>query len=374
VLILSAAIGEGHDLPARVLEADVRAEAPGAQVEIVDSLDLLHPLLRCMALRGARAEGVLGGLLFDLNHWLIARFGPTRALTSRLIEAAAARRMRALVGRWRPSVVVATYPGASEVLGRLRARGELEVPVASAITDLASLDYWAHPGVDLHLITHPESEAEVRAIAPGARVAAARGMNLPDFLEPRDRVAARAALGLPREGDVVVVSGGGWAMGDLAGATEAVLALGGATAVVLTGRNPEVREQLERRYAGQSRVRVLGFTEQMPDVLAGADALVHSTAGLTVLEARCQGCPVISYGWGKGHIRANNRAFERFGLARVAPDRPALAAALREALARRDEPDRSFASLPLAARLLLDLVDSGARADVAPAQQLAQGG
>ncbi|MEJ7716058.1 MAG: glycosyltransferase [Thermoleophilaceae bacterium] len=223
--------------------------------------------------------------------------------------------------------------------------------MASAITDLASLDYWAHPGVDLHLITHPESEAEVRTIAPGTRVAAARGMFLPDFLEPRDRVAARAALGLPLEDDVVVVSGGGWAMGDLAGATEAVIALGGATAVVLTGRNAEVREELERRYAGQSRVRVLGFTEQMPDLLAGADALVHSTAGLTVLEAHCQGCPVISYGWGKGHIRANNRAFERFGLARVAPDRRARwTAALREALARREEPDRSFASLPLAAR------------------------
>lgn len=373
VLILSAAIGEGHDLPARVLMNDIRAEAPGAEVEIVDSLDLLHPLLRRLALRGARAEGVLGGLLFDLNHWLIARFAPTRRLTSRLIELAAGRRMRALVEQWRPSVVVATYPGASEVLGRLRAKGELDVPAASAITDLASLRYWAHPGLDLHLVTHPESESEVRAIAPGTRVAAARGMNLPGFLEERDRTAARAALGLPPEGDVVVVSGGGWAMGDLAGATEAVLALGGATAVLLTGRNPEIRERLERRYAGQSRVRVLGFTDQMPDLLAGADALVHSTAGLTVLEAHCQGCPVISYGWGKGHIRANNRAFERFGLARVAPDRAALAVALREALARRGEPDRSFASLPLAACLVLDLVDSGSRGDGAPAQQFAQG-
>ena len=374
ILILSAAIGEGHDLPARVLAEDIRSRAPAAVVEIVDSLELMDPLLRRAVLRSAGAEGLLGNLLFDLNHWLIASFGPTRALTSRLIEAAAGRRLRALVAQWRPSAVVATYPGASEVLGRLRAKGALEVPVASAITDLASLRYWAHPGVDLHLVTHPESAAEVRAVAPGARVVAARGMNLPDFLEPRDRDAARAALGLPPQGTVVVVSGGGWAVGDLDGATEAVLALGAATAVVLTGRNPEARERLERRYTGESRVRVLGFTEQMPDLLAGADALVHSTAGLTVLEAHCLGCPVISYGWGKGHIRANNRAFERFGLARVAPDRASLPAALRAAVARRGEPDRSFASLPLAACLVLDLVESGASTGLAPALELAQGG
>ncbi len=36
---------------------------------------------------------------------------------------------------------------------------------------------------------------------------------------------------------------------------------------------------------GDARVRVEGFTDQMPDWLAAADALVHSTGGLTVLEA-----------------------------------------------------------------------------------------
>ena len=64
---------------------------------------------------------------------------------------------------------MSTYPGVTEVLGHLRARGRLSVPVVSAITDLAGLRYWVHPGVDLHLITEPESADEVRAIAPGTR-------------------------------------------------------------------------------------------------------------------------------------------------------------------------------------------------------------
>ena len=58
----------------------------------------------------------------------------------------------------------------------------------------------------------------------------------------------------------------------------------------------------------------------MGDWLAAADALIHSTVGLTVLEAIIRGCPVISYGWGRGHIRANNHAYRRFGLAEVATD------------------------------------------------------
>ena len=55
----------------------------------------------------------------------------------------------------------------------------------------------------------------------------------------------------------------------------------------------------------------------MGEWLAAGDALVHSTGGLTVLEAVLRGCPVISYGWGRGHIRKHDEAFRRYGLADV---------------------------------------------------------
>ena len=56
------------------------------------------------------------------------------------------------------------------MLGMLRENRRLEIPVQSAITDLAGLRYWAHPGVDLHYVTHPESIEEVeRLVGPGTR-------------------------------------------------------------------------------------------------------------------------------------------------------------------------------------------------------------
>ena len=94
-------------------------------------------------------------------------------------------------------MVVSTYPGLTEVLGRLRMAGRLRTPVVSAITDLAALRLWAHPGVDLHLITHPESTEEVQMIAPGSEVVAVRGLNSSEFLQPRDKAEARRDLGLP---------------------------------------------------------------------------------------------------------------------------------------------------------------------------------
>jgi UDP-N-acetylglucosamine:LPS N-acetylglucosamine transferase len=100
-------------------------------------------------------------------------------------------------------------------------------------------------------------------------------------------------------------------------------------------------------------VRVEGFTDQMPDWLAAGDVLVHSTGGLTVLEALMRGCPAISYGWGRGHIRRHNEAFRRFGLADVAATRADLGPALRAALARGRQPTDAFRVLPSAASFVL---------------------
>jgi processive 1,2-diacylglycerol beta-glucosyltransferase len=284
--------------------------------------------------------------LFDLQYWLITKFAPTRWLMHHLSYVLGSRGLLRVVERYEPDVVVSTYPGVTAVLGMLRENRRLLVPVHSAITDLAGLRYWAHPGVDLHYVTHPESIEEVeRLVGPGS----AEWMRPPiarDFLMPRTRAAAREALGVPAHGRLVLVSGGGWGIGNLEGAIDAALSNEDTLVVCIAGRNDVAREKLEQRYDGNERVRVLGFTEQMSDWMAAADAMVHSTAGLTVLEAHIRGCPVVSYGFSAGHLRANNAAFERFGLAEVARSEHELESVLRHLTKERRSPDSSFASLP----------------------------
>ncbi|MEA2154715.1 MAG: processive 1,2-diacylglycerol beta-glucosyltransferase, partial [Solirubrobacteraceae bacterium] len=288
------------------------------------------------------------------------RFAPLRRVGSRVIELIARRRVQAFLAGAPCDVVVSTYPITTELFGRMRRSGALAVPVVSAITDLAALNYWAHPGVDLHLVTHAESEPEVRAIAgTGARVEAVHGLTDLRFTDPPPRAPARAQLGLPGDGGrLVVVSGGGWGVGDLRGATDDALAAGAATVIVLVGHNDGARARLQEAYAADARVQVWGFTDRMVTLLAAADVLVHSTAGLTVLEALMCGCRVISYGWARGHIRINNRAYERLGMVAVARDRPALAAALRAALAAPPSGPR-VPALPLAAGRVLAVAGAG---------------
>lgn len=353
VLVLTADIGEGHDLPARIIKADVESELPEAEVEIADGLQAMGRIHSAVVRGGSKVTFRWMPWLFDLQYWLITKFAPTRWLAHHLNYAFGARGLMRLITEHDPDVVVSTYPGVTAVLGMLRENRHLVIPVQSAITDLAGLRYWAHPGVDLHFVTHPESIEEVeRLIGPGS-VEWMRPPISPDFLMPRTRAAAREALDVPAHARLVLVSGGGWGIGDLEGAIEAALSGDDTMVACITGRNEVAKEKLEQRYAENKRVRVLGFTEQMSDWMAAADAMVHSTAGLTVLEAHIRGCPVVSYGFSAGHLRANNAAFERFGLAEVARSEHELESSLRHLMRERRSPDSSFASLPsIASRVL----------------------
>jgi UDP-glucose 4-epimerase len=353
VLIISADIGEGHDLPARAVAREFRDEDPDAQVAIVNGLPAMGPVLTKVLRENSAFMFTWLPWLFDIQYSLFMKFPPTRWLARKLLVLLGSRGLMRMIRAHDPDVIVSTYPGVTAVLGELRRKRKLKVPCYSSITDLAGLEFWAHPGIDLHFITHPESAEEVEAIAGPGSVRWAKPPTSSSFLAARSRADARRALALPAEGRVIAVSGGGWGVGDLAGATAAALEFKDATVLCLCGRNDPLREKVSKRFAGEPRLRIMGFTDRMGDVLAAADLLVHSSAGLTVLEAIIRGCPVVSYGFGYGHVRASNAALERFKLAQVAHDQHELGPKIERALGEHLEPDGRFARRPPTAALIL---------------------
>jgi UDP-N-acetylglucosamine:LPS N-acetylglucosamine transferase len=356
-LILTASVGEGHDLPAQLLAEQIRADRPDVEVRIEDALRSMGWLVRTVSEDAARVVFFRLRWLWDATYWVSAEFAPTRTLTRKFLSRLAATRLLRLVESVDPEVVVSVYPQTTDVLGALRRAGRLKVPAVGAITDIAGLAYWAAPGIDLHLVVFGESVAEVREIAGNETdVRVVRGFSRREFYEPRDAADARRSLGLPHDGRVVLVSGGGWGVGNLADAVGAALRDADVSSVVcLCGRNDALRERLASRFGEEPRVRTEGFTEAMNDWLAAADVLVHSTGGLTVLEAHLRGCPTISFGWGRGHVRRHDQAFAEFGYADVVASATALPAALSRAFAAPKEADLSYAELPSAAELVLAL-------------------
>jgi hypothetical protein len=194
-------------------------------------------------------------------------------------------------------------------------------PTVATITDLTGLFFWAQPGIDSHLVCYGESVEPVERIAGEGSAQLVHPLISAEFLRPRSAAQARRALGLPEHGRMVVVSGGGWGVGDIDGAVHELCRVKEISSIVcLAGRNEHLAGRLREAFAAEERVHVYSFTDKMPELLAGADVLVHSTGGVTCLEAKAAGVPVVSYGLPVGHASLNTREMAKLKLLRVAND------------------------------------------------------
>ena len=338
VLILTAPVGEGHVAAARTLEEDILRANATAVVAVCDVLPALRRPLRWLLSDAYRWQLRSAPWLFGLLFGGLRRSRVLRWLARAGLSLAGSRGLLRLVRRHPAEVIVSTWPPATTILGCLRLRGKVRVPVCAAITDFAGLELWADRGVDLHLVMDERLVPAVERVAgcgsarPVAPLVASR------FLTASSPTEARRALGLPADGRVVVVSGGGWAVGDLEGAVWTALELDNVFVVCLAGRDEAARERLESAFAAEQRVSVHGFIDTMSDLLAAADVLVHSTGGVTCLEALARGCPIVAFGAPPGHALLLARDMAAFGMVAHARSRAELRAVLAGAASRRTVP------------------------------------
>ena len=323
VLVLSATVGQGHEGAARELAR--RLELRGVATEVRDYLDALPAAGRwvvrdCYGPTVAHAPRFFDWLFHSLERrrwvqgigeWLCRSAEPT-------------------VRRWArgADVVVSTYPLASQTLGALRERGEVGT-AATFLTDPAAHRLWCHRGVDRHLTV--TAATAIDGARYGVELEATGALADPRFSRRVDTAARgrlRAELGIPATAPLVLISAGSLGMGLIPDAVHAVATHPAAWTVVLCGRN----EGLRRELSGLPRAIALGWREDVPELMAAADVLIHNAGGLSLTEAFVAGLPAITYMPIPGHGTANAEVLDAAGLAPWPRTRPELVAAIEEVL------------------------------------------
>jgi processive 1,2-diacylglycerol beta-glucosyltransferase len=116
----------------------------------------------------------------------------------------------------------------------------------------------------------------------------------PAFSEPKPREECLARLELVGDRPVVLQLAGGFGVGPVEDLVRGLLAVEKPLEiVVVAGRNEELRQQLEQIEIGdRHRVKIMGFTTQMDELLAAADLVVSKPGGLTTSEALARGAAI----------------------------------------------------------------------------------
>ncbi|MCR4410975.1 MAG: glycosyltransferase [Thermoguttaceae bacterium] len=299
VLVLSASVGAGHLRAAEAVALALMELEPQAEVRNLDVLEFTNAAFRKLYGHAYldlvnKAPHVLGYFydLMDRPRSPQRKSDRLRGLVERLNLR---RFLRMLVEEpW--DVIVNTHFLPAEMIARLRQKGELSTPHLTVTTDFETHRLWVNEPCDHYFTATEEGAVNLQHWGVPAERTSVSGIPVhPAFSRPKDRAECLARHGLAGDRPVVLQLAGGFGVGPVEQLAQAIL--GGEAPVelvVVAGRNEELKKRLEALPAPcRHRVKVLGFTTEMDELMAAADVVVTKPGGLTTSEALARGAAMV---------------------------------------------------------------------------------
>jgi len=295
VLILSASVGAGHLRAAQAVEEALRALDPRATVSNVDVLSLTNAPFRRLYGEAYldlvnRAPHVLG-YVYDWLDRAPSKAHATDRLRA-LVEKVNLRKFLKFLEDAPWDVIVNTHFLPSELIAELRRDGKIATPQVTVTTDFETHRLWVQQPCDHYFTATEESAANLQHWGVPREDTSVTGIPIdPVFSRPKPRAECLARQSLTGDRPILLQLAGGFGVGPVEGIHRALLEIDVPVEIVaVCGRNTEVRRRLASlKRPDRHQVHVLGFTDQIDELMAVADLVVSKPGGLTTSEVLARG-------------------------------------------------------------------------------------
>ncbi len=333
VLILTAGFGEGHNAAARSLRDALELHGDEVKVEILDLFESSYGSFNTLAKKTylslvQYAPKVWGGIysLLDNSTFVDNRLGGFTRLRNALGD---------VLHETQPDCVVSTYPVYAHVLHELhRDHAERPFRFITIVTDSITVNStWFRAPSDLYCVPNQPTAVVLRAGGVAEAQIKTLGFPVsPQFLEPPREPLTAPGPGEPRK-ILYVINNGKKKAGK---AIDRLLEIPDTRLTITVGRDAELKQELlDRTKDSSARVNILGWTNQMPQLLLNHHLLIGKAGGALVQEAIAARCPMIVNQVIPGQEEGNARLIRQFGLGVTADGNREVADAVQEAFRHR---------------------------------------
>jgi processive 1,2-diacylglycerol beta-glucosyltransferase len=328
VVVVYALAGIGHQRAAEAL-AEVLRTRGDIETTLIDVLDYmpgwfrwLYP--RCYMVSVTRLPW-LWAIVYTISDWAIVDWitGGLRRWGNYLLG----RRFVAYLVAQQPHTIIATHFLSPEIAGIAKRRGLITSQLWTVMTDYCPHRFWVCPHTERYFVGLRESKEllEGLGVLPAMVIPSGIPVGMV-FEQPVDRVEICAQYELDPQRMTLLIMSGGAGMGPVAKIVRALLRVPPEVQeriqlIVVAGTNHALQEQLIRlTHESLLPVRVLGFTDQMRQLMAVADIVITKPGGLTVTEALVAHTPLVLFSPIWGQETGNARVLVMMGVARRLDD------------------------------------------------------
>ena len=323
ILIFYASYGGGHLNAAKSIDECIKNNYENIDTELIDCMKYVNKTVekittgayRQMAKKAPWAWGTI---------YSNSQKGPLAHISSRSNKVMAIKLLK-LLREKQPDIIISTHPFSSQMCSYLKRKGKITAKIATIMTDFAPHDQWlvGHDFTDYFFVANdkmkdylinkeiPENKIFVSGIPISNR-----------FLKSYDKKEILKEYHLDENNKTVLFFGGGeFGLGksktlkifeDFITSNEPI------QIIAISGRNPKMKEGFEEIVENNNAkdfVRILGFTNQVPELMSISDLVVTKPGGLTTSESLASHLPMVIINPIPGQEEENAEFLENKGIA-----------------------------------------------------------
>lgn len=324
ILIFYAAYGGGHLSAAKSIKQYIDENYKDVETEMIDCVKYVNKAFDKVTTTAykemaKKAPWAWEKVYYKSQCGVLAKV----STTSNKIMAV---KMSKLFRELKPDIVISTHPFGSQMTSYLKKKGKTNCMLATVMTDFAPHDQWliGDEYVDHFFVSNSEMKNLIvkNNNINGNKIHVTGIPISKRFLEKYDKINICKDFDLSTDKKTILFFGGGeYGLGK--DRTIAILNVLAKTnydiqVVAIAGKNKKMKEAFEnivKENNKQETIKVLPFTDKVPELMSISDLVITKPGGLTTSESLASGLPIIVINPIPGQEEENAEFLERSGAA-----------------------------------------------------------
>ncbi len=301
IIILSAATGGGHLRASHAIESYLLENTTDVEVKVVDALKVISPILDKTICEGYHFLATKTPKMFGILYQKTNEETPLAQVVPKF-NGLFSQKLLPLLSDYRPDVIIATHPFATEMVSHLKEKNLVRAPLICIMTDYGPHKAWISENVDAYIVSSEDMVPEMAAMGVRPEIVYPFGIPVHDvFFNKADKAAQLRELGLDPKLLTVLIMAGSFGVTNILQIYNEVVGIDlPFQVIVITGRNQklyetfesEIRDSRIRGEKGIKKTKLVFFTNEVEKYMHASDLIITKPGGLTVSEALACNVPL----------------------------------------------------------------------------------